>query len=124
MNTPTPIRPPESVNNHNAPVTKIGDNSPQAIVNDRTGLMLSIFALVVAVLCLGLYIEGRSALERERDMVQQIIDAKIKSELAAALAPVTEQTRTAVQNSRLALDRADKQGAALEAKGLIKLENH
>lgn len=38
---------------HNAPVTTVGDNSPQAVVNDRTGLYLSIISFGFSALSLG-----------------------------------------------------------------------
>jgi hypothetical protein len=51
-------------------------------------------------------------------------DAVTDAKVAAAIAPANEKARTAATDARLALDRADKMAAALEARGLIKLENH
>ncbi len=72
--------------------------------------------MILAVASIAMQIQRNS----DEPIRQALVDAKIK----AALAPIEEQTRTSVQNSRLALDRADKLGAELDAKGLIKLENH
>lgn len=51
---------------------------------------------------------------------ESVIEAKI----AAAIAPANEVARTASMNAKLAEDRANKMAAMLEARGLIKLENH
>lgn len=102
---------PNSV--HNAPVTHIGDHSPQAVVNDRTGLFISILALVVAAFGCGMAVTLFV-------IVPGLVDAKV----AAGIASANADMEAARQNARLALDRADKMAAALEARGLIKLENH
>lgn len=102
---------PEAV--YNAPVSNVGDNSPQAVVNDRTGLFISILALVVAAFGCGMAVTLFV-------IVPGMIDAKVQAGVAAGNADMA----AAKQNARLALDRADKMGAMLEARGLIKLENH
>ena len=104
MNTRTA---PENVNN--APT--IGDNSPQAhaSVQDRAGLYIAIVSLIVACLSLGMQLTQ-----------SQLIDAKVE----AAIAPARAEMHQANTNALLAKDRTDKVAAALEARGLIKLENH
>lgn len=102
---------PEAV--YNAPVSTVGDNSPQAVVNDRTGLFISILALVVAAFGCGMAVTLFV-------IVPGMIDAKVQAGVASANADMA----AAKQNARLALDRVDKTMARLEAKGLIKLENH
>lgn len=91
-------------------------NYIKQIVEDKSQLILTILAMILAVASIAMQIQ-RNADESIR---QELIDAKI----AAALAPVEEKTRTSVQNAKLAIDRADKMAAQLEAKGLIRLENH
>lgn len=90
-----------------------GSSNAEATVNDRTGLFIAILALT-----LGAFSCGIAA------TLFVIMPTMIDTKVLAAIAPVTEQTRTSTQNARLALDRADKISAALEAKGLIRLENH
>jgi hypothetical protein len=98
---------PENVNN--APT--IGDNSPQAhaSVQDRAGLYIAIVALILATLSLGMQLT-QSAL----------IDAKI----AAAIAPANETANAARTYARLANEKSDRVLAQLEARGLVKQENH
>lgn len=38
---------------HNAPVSNVGDHSPHAVVNDRTGLWIAILSLMLSCLSLG-----------------------------------------------------------------------
>lgn len=99
------------MNNEQPLVTKQGDYSPtmHQEMQDRTGLYVSILALVIAALSLGMQLQN-----------DEIMEAKI----AAAIAPANEVARTAAQNAKLAEDRANKMAAMLEARGLIKLENH
>lgn len=94
---------------HNAPT--IGDNSPQAhaSVQDRAGLYIGIVALILAALSVGMQLTTVS-----------LIDAKVEARLAIAQA----EMHMASTNALLAKDRTDKVAAALEARGLIKLENH
>lgn len=98
---------PDTVNN--AP--SIGDHSPQAhaSVQDRAGLYIGIVALIVATLSLGMQL-----------MQSQLVDAKV----AAGVAKAQADMHLAETNALLAKDRTDKMAAALEARGLIKLENH
>lgn len=104
MNTKTA---PDTVNN--APT--IGDNSPQAhaSVQDRAGLYIAILALTIAALSLGMQL-SQSAL----------LDAKIKAEIAEA----NETANSARTFGRLANEKADRVLAQLEARGLVKQENH
>lgn len=111
---------PETI--HNAPVSTVGDNSPQAhaSVQDRAGLYIAIVALIMATLALGLEIQN-----------SRTTDAKIAAGVAEARAQMSEQLakaqadmHLAETNALLAKDRTDKIAAALEARGLIKLENH
>lgn len=98
---------PETVNN--AP--QIGDHSPQAhaSVQDRAGLYVAIVALTIAALSLGMQLT-QSAL----------IDAKIE----AKIAPANETANSARTFGRLANDKSDRVLAQLEARGLVKQENH
>jgi hypothetical protein len=53
-------------------------------------------------------------------LLPEVIDSRVAKELAAAKADM----HLAETNALLAKDRTDKMAAALEARGLIKLENH
>lgn len=64
-------------------------------------------------------------------LVPHLIDSKVEAGVAESKAHMSQQiaevrtdTAAAKQNARLALSSAEKQAAALEARGLIKLENH
>lgn len=98
---------------HNAPVSHIGDHSPQAVVNDRTGLFIAIIALV-----LGSFGCGMAA------TVFIVMSSMIDSKVEAGVATARAEMHLAETNALLAKDRTDKIAAALEARGLIKLENH
>lgn len=98
---------------HNAPVSHVGDHSPQAVVNDRTGLFIAIIAIVLGAFGCGMGVTVFA-------IMPSMIDAKVEAGVASARA----EMEAASTNARLALDRADKTAAALEARGLIKLENH
>jgi hypothetical protein len=53
-------------------------------------------------------------------LVPQLIDSRVSAQLSKAQADM----HLAETNALLAKDRTDKIAAALEARGLIKLENH
>lgn len=84
-------------------------NNNQASVHDRIGLYIGIIALIIAALSLGMQLT-QSAL----------IDAKIE----AAIAPANEQANSARTFARLANEKSDRALAQLEARGLVKQENH
>jgi hypothetical protein len=86
-------------------------NSPSAnaSVQDRAGLVVAIFALVLAAFACGMAVTQ-----------PVLMEAKVQ----AGIAPARADMQAAQVNARLALDRADKMAAQLEAQGLIKLENH
>lgn len=90
-----------------------GDNSPSFESNQTFQERLGVYVGVIA-LAVSFFIWGRVSSFEDR------LDDKIK----AAVAPAEERARTAATDSRLALDRADKLGAQLDAKGVIKLEKH
>lgn len=98
---------PENV--HNAPT--IGDNSPQAhaSVQDRAGLFIAIVALIIATLSLGLQLSQPA-----------LMDAKIK----AAMAEANETANAARMFGRLANEKSDRVLAQLEARDMVKKENH
>lgn len=89
--------------------SKTEGSRANAEIHDRTGLYISIIALGLAGVSLGMQLRNDA-----------VIDAKV----AAAVAPANERVRTASTDAKLAEDRANKMAAMLEAKGLIKLENH
>lgn len=133
---------PEHV--HNAPTTNVGDNSPQAnaSIQDRAGLYIAIVALVMAALSIGLFLEQRSSLERERRLQEQLVSEKIARGIAEARAVMQEQVadakmsfqeqvaeaksvaNTGREHARIGLAEVQRANAQLEAKGLITPRTH
>lgn len=102
---------PEHV--YNAPVSSVGDNSPQAVVNDRTGLFIAIFALAMAGLALGISVTSFV-------IVPQMIDAKV----AAGMAEAKATANAAREHARIALDKVEQTQVQLGAKGLVQPSTH
>lgn len=94
-----------------------GDNSPsfwaKMEVHEKLGAYIGIVALVAVF-----YLWGRV------DGIDVNIEEKINARIAVAVAPTNELARTATQNAKLAEDRTNKIVAQLEARGLVKMENH
>lgn len=100
------------------------------IVEDKSQLILTILAMILASFAIGQNISENSARERERNDIALIIDAKIQAGIERARADMQQQVQQAkttadagATDGRLALDRVEKAVAKLEAKGLIK-ESH
>jgi hypothetical protein len=100
------------------------------IVEDKSQLILTILAMILASFAIGQNISDNAARERERQDMAQIIDAKIQAGVERARADLQQQVEQAkavadagATDGRLALDRVEKAVAKLEAKGLIK-ESH
>jgi alpha/beta superfamily hydrolase len=100
------------------------------IVEDKSQLILTILAMILASFAIGQNIAENSARERERNDIALIIDAKIQAGIERARADMQQQVQQAkttadagATDGRLALDRVEKAVAKLEAKGLIK-ESH
>lgn len=100
------------------------------IVEDKSQLILTILAMILASFAIGQNISDNAARERERQDMSQIIDAKIQAGVERARADLQQQVEQAkavadagATDGRLALDRVEKAVAKLEAKGLIK-ESH
>lgn len=100
------------------------------IVEDKSQLILTILAMILAAFAIGQNISDNAARDRERQDMAQIIDAKIQAGVERARADLQQQAEQAkaianagATDGRLALDRVEKAVAKLEAKGLIK-ESH
>lgn len=86
-------------------------NSPSAhvVVHDKSGLYVSIAAIILACVNLGVLI-----------MMPTIIDAKVQAGVARA-----EMTANAGrEHARIALDKVEQAQVQLGAKGLIRIEQH
>jgi hypothetical protein len=78
-----------------------------ATIHDRTALYISIFAMVLSALCLGLFL-------MQTFLMPQIIDAKIQAGSAKAEA-VANEART---NARVALDKVEDIRPKLAEQGI------
>lgn len=100
------------------------------IVEDKSQLILTILAMILASFAIGQNFSESSARAREREDMKQIIRSEVDRGIAEAKAAMQEQVAEAKQianagatDGRLALDRVEKAVSKLEAKGLIK-ESH
>lgn len=95
---PTKIAPD---NLYNEPVTKIGDNSPQAnaSVNDRAGLYIAIVALVIAAISLGISL-----------MQPAVTNAKVEN--------LQDRVQTAERESRVMQERWNDLKVELAKRGI------
>lgn len=90
---------PESV--HNAPTSTIGDYSPQAsaTIHDRTGLYLSIIALILSALALGITI-----------VIPKLVEAEIRN--------LRDRAVTAERESRVMQERWNDLKVELAKRGI------
>ena len=91
-----------------------------AEVHDRTGLYISIIALLVAGMALGYEIAQSSARVEIRELQEQALDAKIK----ASIAPASAEANEAKVNGRVTAKEVDGMCAQLKATVLKTLECH
>lgn len=92
-----------------------GNSAPvaNATINDRTSLYLAIIAMVLAALCLGLFL-------MQTFLMPQIIDAKV----AAGVAKAAAEADAARVNSRLALKEVETLCASLKAAAVKNVDCH
>lgn len=93
---------PESV--YNAPVSNVGDNSPQAVINDRTGLYLAIIAIVLSAISLGISL-----------MQPAVTNAKVEN--------LQDRVQTAERESRVMQERWNDLKVELAKRG-ISVSDH
>lgn len=86
---------PENVNNG----TTIGDHSPQAVVNDRTGLYISIIALILAAIAVGVSL-----------MQPAVTNAKVEN--------LQDRVQTAERESRVMQERWNDLKVELARRGI------
>ena len=121
MNEPTMNR------QHDSPDGSIKENSgpvarADATVHDRTGLYISIIALLVAGIALGVEISRAMFAGESRALQQQLIATQIQAGAAQAQATAMEARTTAKVTEDKLIELRD----ALNAKGmnLPKLDGH
>lgn len=95
---------PEHV--YNAPVSTVGDNSPQAVVNDRTGFWIAILALVFGAASLGISAMTPALNQARSDSMQAEINA------------LKEQVRLAEREARVATERTNAMMVQLAQRGI------
>lgn len=92
-----------------------GNSAPvaSATINDRTSLYLAIIAMVLAALCLGLFL-------MQTFLMPQIIDAKV----AAGVAQAESQANEARVNARVVLKELTTLCASLKTAKIPNVECH
>lgn len=110
MNSPEKIHPENSPDHSNRANGGGVSNRADATIHDRTGLYISIIALALSGIALGLWMNQ-----------SQLIDAKVQ----AAVAKSEARADAADTNARVALDKVEDFRAKLAEKGInINLDGH
>jgi hypothetical protein len=111
---------PQLIRQHDSPDRSIKENSGpvatggNAEVHDRTGLYISIIALLVGGLALGFEM-NRSATNSE---IQRLQDQAIDAKIAAAIAKSEQTSHAADTNARVALDKVQNIKVELAKRGI------
>lgn len=111
---------PQLIRQHDSPDRSIKDNSGpvatggNAEVHDRTGLYLSIIALVFAGMGLGFEISRAMSAADLQHQQDQLIEARIQAGAAAAVATA----HAADTNARVALDKVQNIKIELAKRGI------
>lgn len=101
------------------------------IVEDKSQLILTILAMILASFAIGQNFSESSARSREREDINRIIRSEVDRGIAEARAAMQEQAAEAKQiantgreHARIALAEVERANAELAAKGLIRKAEH
>jgi predicted DNA binding CopG/RHH family protein len=114
--------PDKSARADNGGASATGGN---AEVHDRTGLYISILALAMAGVALGLWLNQSAVIDAKVEAAVAKAKSEIQEQVSDAKATANANANEARINSRVALDKVEDVRAKLAEKGIhINLDGH